>query len=149
MHYACGFVDNKRMIQLLSHFGFSLNVFDKDGNTPLDFQERAPSDEVQNLLILHKKQAYETEEPNPWTWQVWTSVQREKNGLRQLISHTHPNIHGHGHSHGGHGHSHGGHGHSYGQSHSHDASGACVSDHDNDQCGHQQIDNSQVYCNIL
>lgn len=140
MHYACGFIDNKRMIQLLSHFGFSHNVFDKDGNTPLDFQERAPSEEVQDLIKLHKKQAYENPEPNPWTWQVWTGVQREKNGLRQLISPSHPFLHGHG------GHSNCGHGHSHGQGHSHDASGACVSNAN--QCGHQ-LNSSQVYCVII
>ena len=29
MHYAFGYEDNKRMLQLLSQFGFSENVFDK------------------------------------------------------------------------------------------------------------------------
>ena len=83
--------------------------FFKDGNTPLDFQERNASQEVQDLLEMHKKKEFKAVEPNPWTWQVWTQVQREKNTLKQLISVSHPNLHGHGHSHEhghGHGHSH-------------------------------------------
>ncbi len=135
MHYACGFVNNTRMIQLLSHFGFSTNVFDKDGNTPLDFQERNASQELQDLLSLHRKQSHESE-PNPWTWQVWTSVQREKNGLRQLISTSHPTLHGHAHSCGGSNHSHGG------SNHSHDASGVCSSQHDLNRCEPHRGDQS-------
>lgn len=143
MHYACGFVDNTRMIQLLSQFGFSKNVFDKDGNTPLDFQERNSCKEVQDLIELHKKQDYRRAEPNPWTWHVWSNIQRERNGLKQIISMTQFNAHGH--SHGGHGHSHGGHGHSHGgDDHSHDKNGVCIPN--DDQCENSEA--VKPYCTI-
>lgn len=138
MHYASGFVNNAQMTQLLSHYGFSTNVFDKDGNTPLDFQERNASKEIQDLLKLHLKRSHQPE-PNPWTWQVWTEVQREKNGLRQLISCSHPNLHGHSHSHGAHGHSHG--------DHFHDSSGVCTGQSEN-QCGDMVPPYRQTYCAI-
>jgi hypothetical protein len=138
MHYACGFVDNTRMIQLLSQFGFSNNVFDKDGNTPLDFQERNSSKEVQELIQLHKKQDYKRTEPNPWTWQVWTNIQREKNGLKQIISTKDLNCHGHSHIGHSHGHSHGDEGHS------HDQNGACIPKED--QC--EENNTEKTYCII-
>jgi len=120
--------------------GFSTNVFDKDGNTPLDFQERNASKELQDLLSLHRKQSHEAE-PNPWTWQVWTSVQREKNDFRQLISTSHPSLNGHGHSHN-HGHSHGS------SSHSHDVNGICSSKHDHDYCQIKGSKKMESNCSI-
>lgn len=99
MHYANGYPDNKRIIQLLSQFGFSDNVFDKNGMTPLDFQERNTSQELQELMKMHKIRNFAHKEPDPWTWQVWTKVQRERNTLKQLISVNHPHVHDHSHSH--------------------------------------------------
>lgn len=105
MHYACGYNDNKKTSQLLSQYGFSDNVFDKDGMTPLDFQERINSEELQDLIKQHKLKDFVCQEPNPWSWQVWTRIQREKDTLKQLISVSHPHLkfnhsHSHGHSHG-------------------------------------------------
>lgn len=77
----------------------------KDGMTPLDFQERMNSKELQELLRIHKLKKFNLKEPNPWTWQVWTKLQHEKDTLKQIISVNHPNLHGHGHSHG-HSHAH-------------------------------------------
>lgn len=109
-----GMENGNRTVQLLSQFGFSTNVFDKDGMGPLDFQERMSSKELQNLINIHKHQEFEnTQEPNPWSWSVWTRIQREKNVFKQLVSVSHPCLHtaiqaesnGHGHSHD-HSHSH-------------------------------------------
>lgn len=66
MHYANGSKENKRMSQLLSQFGFSDNVFDYLGNTPLDFQERKESVELQDLINMHRLKNFNIEEPNPW-----------------------------------------------------------------------------------
>ena len=109
MHYASGYNDNRKMSQLLSQYGFSENVFDKDGMTPLDFQERIQSEELQELILNHKKRKFDCEEPNPWSWRVWTRIQREKNTLKQIMSFSNSksNSHHHGHSHNHtHGHSH-------------------------------------------
>ena len=59
--------------------------------SPLDFQERAPSQEIQDLLKMHREQKFDMEEPYPWSWKVWTRVQREKNTLKQIISFKNPN----------------------------------------------------------
>ncbi len=48
---------------------------------------------------MHKKQKFDSCEPNPWTWKVWTEIQQEKNNFKQLISFTHSNHHNHSHSH--------------------------------------------------
>ncbi len=53
---------------------------------------------------MHRFNMFNAEEPNPWTWKVWTKIQREKNTLKQLISMAHPHLHGH--SHAGHNHGH-------------------------------------------
>lgn len=84
--------------------------------TPLDFQERMISVELQELIRIHKHQEFDNmEEPNPWSWSVWTRIQREKDNLKQMISVSHPslnqmlstNAHGHSHDHShSHGHSH-------------------------------------------
>jgi hypothetical protein len=108
--------ENKRCVTLLSQFGFSENVFDKDGQTPLDFQERIKSDEVQQLIDIHRKKTFNITEPNPWTWQVWTKIQQERDSLKQLIAFSNPFDHssrGHDHNHS-HSHSHS-HGHSHNQ----------------------------------
>ncbi|RNA35635.1 serine threonine- phosphatase 6 regulatory ankyrin repeat subunit A-like, partial [Brachionus plicatilis] len=86
LHYACGYDDKKKMSQLLSEYGFSENVFDKDGMTPLDFQERIQSEELQELISNHRNKKFNSEEPNPWSWKVWTRIQRERNTLKQIIS---------------------------------------------------------------
>ena len=96
MHYAYGSETSKRIAQLLSQFGFSENVFDKDGMTPLDFSERAKSDELQELIAMHKSRSFVAGgavEPNPWTWQVWTRIQSEKNTFKQLIAVSHQHHH--------------------------------------------------------
>ena len=148
MHYACGFTDNSRIIQLLSHFGFSNNVFDKDGNSPLDFEERNSSQQVKDLIELHRLQDYNSPEPNPWTWQVWTNLQREKKGLKQLIPISSLNAYGHGHSHSGHGHSHSGHGHSHApHGHSHNSQGVCTTE-DHNECENSEYKNDGSYCII-
>ena len=66
--------------------------------TPLDFQERNISQELQELIKIHRLKTFSCTEPDPWTWQVWTKIQREKNTLKQLISVAHPHLHAH-HSH--------------------------------------------------
>jgi hypothetical protein len=121
--------ENKRIIQLLSQYGFSENVYDKDGMTPLDFQERVMSEELQELIEINKLKKFKTEDPNPWTWKVWTRIQSEKDTLKQLISYSNPLLmlqinHGHSHNHGH------GHGHSHNHSHSHNNhQNACSSDY--------------------
>lgn len=111
------------MIQLLSQYGLSDNVYDKDGQTPLDFQERAVSEELQEVIRINREKLFgQVDEPNPWSWKVWTRIQSEKDTLKQLISYSNPfvafNIHRGGGGGHGHGHSHGGH-HSHSHSHSH------------------------------
>jgi hypothetical protein len=75
----------------------------KDGMTPLDFQERMSSEELKELMKMHTIRKFTIEEPNPWTWQVWTRIQREKDDRFRLISinqaHSHSHHHHHGHSH--------------------------------------------------
>jgi hypothetical protein len=111
------------VVQLLSQYGFSDNVYDKDGQTPLDFQERVVSEELQEVIRINKLRLFESGvvEPNPWSWKVWTRIQSEKDTLKQLISYSNPIValnikRGHSHNHG-HGHSH--HGHSHQGNHSH------------------------------
>ena len=113
------------MIQLLSQYGLSDNVYDKDGQTPLDFQERAVSEELQEVIRINREKLFgKVDEPNPWSWKVWTRIQSEKDTLKQLISYSNPFVafnihrggHGHGHSHGGH-HSHSHSSHSHGHHH--------------------------------
>lgn len=89
------------MSQLLSEYGFSENVFDKDGMTPLDFQERIQSEELQELISNHRNKKFNSEEPNPWSWKVWTRIQRERNTLKQIISLSGSKFNGcyHGNSH--------------------------------------------------
>lgn len=113
-HYASGMENNRRMVQLLSQCGLSDNVYDKDGQTPLDFQERAVSEELQEVIRINRDRLFgKVAEPNPWTWKVWTRIQSEKDTLKQLISYSNPSpfmplnanrirgdSHGHGHSHG-------------------------------------------------
>lgn len=99
IHYANGYTDNKRITLLLSQFGFSDNVYDKDGMTPVDFQERNSSQELQDLMKIHKLKKFSVKEPDPWSWKVWTKIQRERNTLKQLISVSHPHLHSHSHSH--------------------------------------------------
>ncbi|CAF0712961.1 unnamed protein product [Brachionus calyciflorus] len=111
MHYASGYNDNRKMSQLLSQYGFSENVFDKDGMTPLDFQERIQSEELQELILNHKKRKFDCEEPNPWSWRVWTRIQREKNTLKQIMSFSNSKSHSHHH----------GHSHNHVHAHSHDS----------------------------
>ncbi len=72
MHYASGSLENKRIVQLLSQFGFSDNVFDYLGQTPLDFQERKESTELQELIAMHRTKDFDKEEPNPW-YIIWPS----------------------------------------------------------------------------
>ena len=112
-HYAMGMEKNEKMCQLLSQFGFSSNVFDKDGMTPLDFQERVLSKELQDLISIHRNQEFinnSVEEPNPWSWSVWTRIQREKDGLKQLLPVNHSCLHAKAinscQNHNDHGHSH-------------------------------------------
>ncbi len=99
MHYAYGAETNKRIAQLLSQFGFSENVYDKDGMTPLDFSERAKSKELQELIAMHKARNFDGTriEPNPWTWQVWTHLQSERDTFKQLVAvsnhHRHHHLH--------------------------------------------------------
>lgn len=78
------------MIQLLSQYGLSDNVYDKDGQTPLDFQERVVSEELQELIRINREQLFDVAEPNPWSWKVWTRIQSEKDTLKQLISYSNP-----------------------------------------------------------
>lgn len=99
MHYAYGYDDKKKMCQLLSEYGFSENVFDKDGMTPLDFQERIQSEELQELISNQRNKKFDCEEPNPWSWKVWTRIQREKNTLKQLMSLPSSNLNGCHHRH--------------------------------------------------
>lgn len=73
---------------------------------PLDFQERSCSKELKDLVQMHKLQEYDSQqEPNPWSWSVWTRIRREKDAFKQLISVSHPCLHqiekatAHGHSH--------------------------------------------------
>lgn len=89
-HYASGIENNKRMVQLLSQYGLSDNVYDKDGQTPLDFQERVVSEELQELIRINREQLFDVAEPNPWSWKVWTRIQSEKDTLKQLISYSNP-----------------------------------------------------------
>lgn len=84
-----------------------------DGMTPLDFQERFSSEELQELMKMHTLRKFTTEEPNPWTWQVWTRIQREKDDRFRLISINQAHSHSHHRNHQHHGHSH---------SHKHDES---------------------------
>ncbi len=91
-----------------------------DGMTPLDFQERISSEELQELMKMHTLRKFTTEEPNPWTWQVWTRIQREKDDRFRLISINQAHSHGHHGNHQHHGHSH---------SHKHDE--PCESDKKN------------------
>lgn len=104
-HYACGMDNNKPMVQLLSQFGFSDNVYDKDGMTPLDFQERLASEELQELIRLNRVRKFTDDEPNPWTWKVWTKLQRDRDNLKTLIPFSNPLLipnfpfHGHSHNH--------------------------------------------------
>lgn len=99
MHYAFGYDDKKKLSQLLSEYGFSENVFDKDGKSPLDFQERIQSEELQELISNQKNKKFNCEEPNPWSWKVWTRIQREKNTLKQLMSLSGSNLNGCHHRH--------------------------------------------------
>jgi hypothetical protein len=91
-----------------------------DGMTPLDFQERISSEELQELMKMHTLRTFTNEEPNPWTWQVWTRIQREKDDRFRLISINQAHSHGHHRNHQHHGHSH---------SHKHDE--PCESDKKN------------------
>jgi hypothetical protein len=53
--------------------------------TPLDFQERIASQELQELINIHRLKMFTCEEPNPWTWKVWTKIQQEKDNLKTLM----------------------------------------------------------------
>ncbi|CAF1184841.1 unnamed protein product [Didymodactylos carnosus] len=81
-HYACGLLFND-IQKLLSQFGASDFVTDKDGKSPLDFEVRRTSPEVQQLLL---SQLENSPEPNPWTDDVWYRLQTETriNNLRKL-----------------------------------------------------------------
>ena len=103
LHYAYGMPNNKPIISLLLDYGFSENVFDKDGISPLDFQERQDSSELHELILLHKNKKLDVIEPNPWTFQVWTRLQQEKDSNKQISLFNNKilnrNCHSHGHSH--------------------------------------------------
>jgi ankyrin repeat protein len=105
LHYAHGMIDNKKITSLLLEYGFSENVFDKDGMSPLDFNERQESDELKELIILHKNKKLDVIEPNPWSFNVWTRLQQEKDCSKQITLFNTKIMNHHGHSHG-HGHSH-------------------------------------------
>lgn len=91
--------------------------------TPLDFQERNISQELQELMKIHRLNQFNIKEPDPWSWKVWTKIQREKNTLKQLISVAHP--HFHAHSHGAHNH-----GNCQGDEyHSHNNTGSLMKNH--------------------
>jgi len=85
LHYAYGTPDNKEINELLVEFGFSENVFDKDGKSPLDFQERIVADEVQELVQMHRLKNFNAKEPDPWSWQVWTRLQKEREMNKQIV----------------------------------------------------------------
>jgi hypothetical protein len=90
LHYACGMLGDPSVAKILLDFGFTENVFDKDGMSPLDFQERAESDQVQDLIEIHRTQEFRTvPEPNPWTSEVWDTLQVSKNKRLVLADYFH------------------------------------------------------------
>ena len=108
LHYAYGMINNKKVTSLLLEFGFSENVFDKDGMSPLDFNERQESEELKELILLHKNKKLSIIEPNPWSFNVWTRIQQEKDSNKQITLFNSKILNHHGHSHGhSHGHIHG------------------------------------------
>ena len=48
-------------------------------------------------MKINRLNQFGVKEPDPWSWKVWTKIQREKNTLKQLISVTHPHLHSHSH----------------------------------------------------
>lgn len=99
LHYAYGMKDNQKCVHILLEFGFSENVFDKDGKSPLDFAERIDSYEISEVIRINKEMCFQEQEPNPWSYRVWTELQKAKDSTRQLIPFFNPNALNYHHHH--------------------------------------------------
>jgi ankyrin repeat protein len=128
LHYAYGMKNNKAIVDLLLDYGFSENVFDKDGMSPLDFYERKDSVELQELILLHVNKKFDVIEPNPWSFHVWTRLQQEKDSSKQIMLFNNKIIN-----------------HSHGHSHQH----VVVDDDDRMSGGQQVFENNDNSCNII